>query len=266
MPDAQTRLGHQNLIAYSRATTHWCTKGSFLDEGGVLVYAGGSWIPVIGNGAFATEDDVPADEVIRRADAFFARLGRGYSVKVRDTGEDAALQAACEKHELVAFGDPVPQMICHHVLESRGAPEGVVLREVDDERGVGDFAAVDTEAYATYGMPAEVFTDQFDRPDRLVADPDARIVVAYLNGRPVAAALTFFTAGVGGLQWVGTVPDARHMNLGRLVTEWATNVAFAMGATSVTLQASAMGESLYAKLGYETLYHYREFVRWTPPA
>jgi hypothetical protein len=33
----------------------------------------------------------------------------------------------------------------------------------------------------------------------------------------------------------------------------------------VTLQASAMGEPLYARLGYETQYHYREYVRWEAP-
>jgi len=56
------------------------------------------------------------------------------------------------------------------------------------------------------------------------------------------------------------------MRLGRIVTEWATNVAFDRGATSVTLQASPMGGPLYAKLGYQTLYHYRDYVRWNAPA
>jgi Acetyltransferase (GNAT) domain len=262
----ETELGHQNLIGYYRATTQWTSKGSLHEEGGTFLYAGGSWIPVIGNGAFLTNDGVAPVELIARADAFFARRKRGYSVKVRDTGQDDELAAACEAGGLVAFGDPTPQMICHERLAAPPLPDGVTVRAVHDEQGVADFAAVDADAYGTYGMPAEVFADMFDRPGRLLADPDTAIVVAYQGDRPVATALTYLHGGVGALQWVGTVTDARHMRLGWHVTAWATNVAFDRGASSVTLQASPMGAPLYAKMGYETLHHYREYVRWEAPA
>jgi hypothetical protein len=262
----EARLAYANLIAYSRATTTWCRRGSFEDGEGILAYAGGSWIPVNCNGAFRTDESVPAAELVGRADTFFARRKRGYTVKVRESGEDADLQEACEAHGLVAFGDPIPQMICRRRLERTTPPADVCLREVRDEEGIADFAAVNTDAYATYGMPAEVFVDMFDRPGRILASTQTSIVVGYRGTRPVATALSFVSDGVACLQWVGTVADARHLSLGRFVTEWATNNAFERGATSVTLQASAMGEPLYARLGYETQYHYREYVRWEPPA
>jgi hypothetical protein len=262
----EVRLGHQNLIDYSRASTQWASKGSLHEDGGALLYAGGSWIPVVGNGAFRTDEAADPVPFLTHADAFFGRRKRGYSVKVRDDGRDDDLQAACERHGLVPLGDPTPQMICHRRLEVPDLPEGISLTRVRDEQGVTDFASVDTDAYATYGMPADVFVDMFDRPHRLLADAQTTIVVAYRGVQPVATALTFFSGGVASLQWVGTVAAARQMGLGRVVTVWATNVAFDMGATSVTLQASPMGEPLYAKLGYETRYRYREYVRWTAPA
>jgi len=114
-------------------------------------------------------------------------------------------------------------------------------------------------------MPADVFVELFDRPQRLIADVQTAIVVAYQGGQPVATALTFLSSGVASLQWVGTIAAARQSGLGRVVTVWATNVAFDMGATSVTLQASPMGAPLYDKLGYETRYHYRDYVCWTAP-
>jgi hypothetical protein len=261
----ETELGHQNLIAYNRAATQWSAKGSLHEDGGALLYAGGSWIPVVGNGAFLTDNGVAPTELLAQADAFFARRKRGYGVKVRDTGEDAALADACDAHGLVAFGEPTPQMICHERLEAHPLPDGIAVRTVHDERGVADFAAVNADAYATYGMPAEVFVDMFDRPVRLLADPHTVIVVAYDGERPVATALTYMHGGVGGLQWVGTIAEARGQRLGWVVTEWATNVAFDRGASSVTLQASPMGAPLYAKMGYQTLHHYREYVRWDAP-
>jgi len=262
----EASLGHQNLLAYNRAMAQWCSKGALRERDGALLVAGGSWIPLIGNAAFRTDEAVAPGALLARADAFFARRKRGYTVKVRGSGEDADLQEACEAHGLVAFGDPIPQMICRRRLERTEPPADVSLRPVRDEVGMADFAAVNTDAYATYGMPAEVFVDMFDRPGRILASAQTSVVVGYRGSRPVATALSFVSDGVACLQWVGTVADARHLSLGRVVTEWATNAAFDRGATSVTLQASAMGESLYARLGYETQFHYREYVRWEAPA
>ena len=136
---------------------------------------------------------------------------------------------------------------------------------VDDEAGVRDFIAVNVEAYGTYGMPAEVLSDLFDETALLVEDSTAHIVVASREGEPIATAMTYESDGVASLQWVGTVPTARTAGLGALVTIRATNLAFEHGASSCTLQASPMGEPLYRRLGYETIYHYGEFVRWPKP-
>ena len=84
------------------------------------------------------------------------------------------------------------------------------MRVVDDEAGVRDFIAVNAEAYGTYGMPAEVLSDLFDEPERLLEDP-ARAHRGGLAaaGEPVATAMTYESDGVASLQWVGTVPGAR---------------------------------------------------------
>jgi hypothetical protein len=258
-------LGHRNLIAFSRALARWGRRGSLLEEGGVLAFAGGSWIPVIGNGAFRTDDSITPADLIGTADAFFAARRRGYSIKVRDSGQDDDLRAACEAAGFEAFGDQVPEMICRHPIDVPDLPPGTALRAVDDAQGIADFATVNADAYSTYGMPADVLGDMFDQPDVVLADDDAVIVVAYQDERPVATALTYLSDGIAGLQWVGTVADVRNQSLGRAVTIWATNVAFERGASSCTLQASPMGEPLYATLGYEPLYHYRDHVRWKAP-
>jgi GNAT superfamily N-acetyltransferase len=259
------RLAYATLIAYSRAQTTWCRRGSFEDEGGVLAYAGGSWIPVNCNGAFRTDESVPAAELIARADAFFARRRRGYTIRIRDTGQDADLEAQCVAGGLVAFGETYPEMICLQPFGDVPSPEGVEIRLVRDGQGLADFIAVNVDAYSVYGMPPEVFTDSFDEPDRVLGDDNAALLVAYRGETPVAAALTYWSDGIASLQWVGTVAGARGLGLGRTITQAITNLAFAGGAARVTLQASEMGEPVYLRLGYETLYRYQNYCRWEAP-
>jgi hypothetical protein len=219
----------------------------------------------VANGAFRSDDSLSGSALVGAADTFFAGLSRGFTVKVRDSGEDEDLRQACLTAGLEAFGDAVPEMICRTALPGAPPPDGVELGLADDEAGVRDFITVNAEAYGTYGMPPEVQADLFDLPASVIQDAAASIVVARRGGQPIATAMTYESDGVASLQWVGTVPAARTAGLGALVTVAATNLAFAHGASSCSLQASPMGEPVYRKLGYETAYHYSEYVRWPKP-
>ncbi len=156
-------------------------------------------------------------------------------------------------------------MILRGPLPEPPPVDGVEVRLVDDEAGVHDFITVNAAAYGTYGMPAEVLSDLFDETALMIEDPAASIVVAPRGAEPIATAMTYESDDIASIQWVGTVPAARTAGLGGLVTTLATNVAFEHGASSCSLQASPMGEPLYLSLGYETIYHYEEFVRWPKP-
>ena len=81
---------------------------------------------------------------------------------MRDTGEDDDLRDACRRPVLEPFGSPVPQMLVLGPLPDHKGVDGVVLEPVEDEAGIADFVAVNAEAYATYGMPAEVLPELFD--------------------------------------------------------------------------------------------------------
>ena len=237
-----------------------------LETGGAVMCASGTWIPVVANGAFRSDGTLEGSALIAAADAFFGDLQRGFTVKVRDSGEDDDLRAACLEAGLELFGDPVPEMICRAALPAAPSVDGVTVHLADDESGVRDFISVNAEAYATYGMPPEVLVDVFEEPGAVLADPAATIVVARRDDRPLATAMVYESDGVASLQWVGTVPAARGTGLGALVTVMVTNLAFDRGASSCSLQASPMGASVYQRLGYETMYHYEEYVRWPKPS
>jgi hypothetical protein len=264
-PTSEAALGQVNLIAFGRALTRWSTKGALEEGEGCVFCAGGSWLPVVANDAFRSDEGVSGADLIERAESFFAGFARGFAVKVRDTGQDEDLRAACVKAGLEPFGSPVPEMLARAPLPDHREVDGVVVEMVGDVAGLSDFLAVNSEAYATYGMPLEVIPELFDRAEAVVGDPSAHIVVARREGRAVATGMSFESDGVASIQWVGTVPDARTAGLGAWVTTQATNLAFERGASSCTLQASPMGEPVYRTLGYETIYHYSEYVRWPRP-
>jgi hypothetical protein len=228
--------------------------------------ASGTWIPMVANGAFRSDDSLQGSALVAAADAFFGGLQRGFAVKVRDSGEDDDLRAACLEAGLELFGDPVPEMICRTALPDAPAVDDITVSVAEDEGGVRDFISVNAEAYATYGMPPEVLVDVFDEPGAVLEDPAATIVVARRGEQPVATAMVYESDGVASLQWVGTLPAARGTGLGALVTVMVTNLAFDRGASSCSLQASPMGASVYHRLGYETMYHYEEYVRWPKPS
>ncbi len=264
-PANEVELGHANLIAFNRAQARWSTKGAVEEVDGCVLCAGGSWLPVVANAAFRTGPTVDGSDLITHAQSFFGGFARGFSVKVRDTGQDDDLRDACLAAGLESFGTPVPQMLLLAPLPDHPGVDDAEIEQVEDETGIGDFVAVNAEAYATYGMPAEVLPELFDQASALLDDPAAHVVVVRRDGVAVAAAMTFESDGVASLQWVGTVPSARGSGLGALVTTWATNLAFERGASSCTLQASPMGEPIYRSLGYETIYRYSEYVRWPKP-
>jgi hypothetical protein len=258
------RLGHLNLLEFGREMTRW-GEGRVEERDGVLLFASGSAMPVLVNGAFRLHDDVAADVVTARADEFFRTLGRGYSVMVRDSGEDDDLGAACEAAGLSVFGAGGPQMVCRSRLEDVAPQSGVEVRTVASVADVHDFVDVNAQAYATYGMPPEVGPDVVSRPERLLAAPNVVSVVAYLDGKPAAAAQTLLSHGIAGVYWVGTVEAARGRGLGEAVTRAVTNAAFDLGAAANSLQASPMGEPIYRRMGYEEIYRYTTYTRLAPP-
>jgi ribosomal protein S18 acetylase RimI-like enzyme len=261
--DTLATLGHLNLIEFSREMARWSgPAGRITEAGGVLCFAASTDFPVLLNGAFRLDRAVPAAEVIARADAFFGELGRGWTLMLRSNHpDDADLHNAALDAGLLTISSS-PEMVVRRPVPDVPVPEDVELRWLDGDATLDDFAAVSDAAYASIGMTAGTFREAVTSAEALVA-PHIRTVVAYLDGRPVAAAQTLLSHGIAGVYCVGTLEAARGRGLGDLVTRAVTNRAFDEGARANTLQASQMGEPIYARMGWDELYRYTSLVRFT---
>jgi GNAT superfamily N-acetyltransferase len=76
---------------------------------------------------------------------------------------------------------------------------------------------------------------------------------ADLDGRPAAVALALHHNHDCGVSFVATIPEARRQGLATAVMRQALAAAKTQGCTTSTLQATDLGERLYASLGYRRL-------------
>jgi ribosomal protein S18 acetylase RimI-like enzyme len=249
------RDAHLNLIDSSRQLFE-LDPGAGIEVGPGWVFgAGRSPHPVISNAAFRVDDGLDPGELLERAQAFFAPRERGFAVWARDgAAEDRGLidvAKAAGLKEVYAM----PEMVLDRRPEEHPLPTGVELRRVVSASDAADYWRVATGAYASIGFPPEIFAF-YENHDGLMAD-NAATFIADLDGRPAGIAMTIVSHGVAGIYWVGTSDGARGRGLGWTVTATAVNAGFDMGAEIASLQASPMGESLYLRMGFETIFSYQ---------
>ncbi|WP_020385719.1 GNAT family N-acetyltransferase [Kribbella catacumbae] len=82
-----------------------------------------------------------------------------------------------------------------------------------------------------------------------VTDP-WRHYLGYLGDQPVATATVFLAAGVAGLYFVMTVPEARRRGIGAAITAAVLREARDSGSQYAVLGASPAGRSVYGGLGF----------------
>jgi GNAT superfamily N-acetyltransferase len=259
---------HLNLIESSHRLFE-LDPGAAIESGeGWLFGAGRSTHPVISNAAFRIDDGLDPDELIGRARDFFGPRGRGFAVWARvGAPEDRGLIEAAERAGLRSVYEMPEMVLSGDVAAALPAPEtelptGVELRRVTSAEQASQYWRVATESYASVGFPPEIFAF-YENHEYLWAD-GAAAFLAHLDGRAAGISMTIVTDGVAGIYWVGATEEARGRGLGRAMTAAAVHAGLEMGAHYASLQASPMGESVYRRMGFETIYDYRLLMSAPP--
>lgn len=168
---------------------------------------------------------------------------------------DAALEAVLPLAGFRLVAD-LPVMILETRPEARRAPDGVRIRPVVDVAGVEDFLAADRAARAT-DVEEAFAIDPVRLDTATLLHPGVAAFVAYVEGEPVAAALSFTAPPVTRIAWVGTAPVHRRRGLGDAVARAALLAGFDRGATIAALESSAAALELYRSMGFRQVTSYR---------
>ena len=134
----------------------------------------------------------------------------------------------------------------------------MLMAGVLDEMDLEPRFAVDFHREPTWGTVARI-NDVCYGLDPLHSFADAfagireQAYVAELDGRPVACVAVCPHEGDCGIYFVATLPEARGRGLAGALMRIALREAREQGCETTSLEATAMGEPVYAALGYRSL-------------
>lgn len=240
-----------------RVHSHFGDGGEVLEQDDLLVVTCEHRFPVgLFNAAFPLvrgANRARAERWLSAATAFFRQRQRGFSIYCVEGLDNALLQRCME----LGFVDqrPSPAMVCRARVEEPLIPR-LTMRMATTAQEIADFVEVAAPVYADTGLPRTITERMFANHNRVLASGIA-VWIGYVEDAPVTACWVQCRHGVGGVYWVATLPYYRGRGYGAAITRRATNHAFELGATAVTLQASVMGEPIYRAMGYQLISRYR---------
>lgn len=231
--------------------------GHIQEEAGCMLYAAAPSGPALWNGVLRFRGAAGADEILAAARAFFDPLSRGFTLHCLEPFHSDLVEqlSACGREPSV----DTPQMILDSPVKPPELRPGHRIMTVENEAGRADFLSVIGAAFETLGVERSVWSQAY--PDVASLSDDAIITfVVYREDQPAATGMCYLHAGVALLFNIGTHPDHRRQGLGEIVTRAATQEGFRRGASLASLQATSMGEGLYARIGYREVSRYYWYV------
>jgi len=251
------RAMDDNFVEMYRRHVRHVAGGEAHDLGALTVIygPGGDSIhnPVMVHGA------TTADEVLDVAQRRCRALGRKYAIFTRahaDQHLDEGLEAAGYRFVYATPGMYLPR---ERFLPVSADAAGLEMRPVTTEAEAQAYGERVAEAFAIYGIAPETIRSFFPRLD-CVSQPDVQAYIGWLDGEPVTGAILYASPGVAGVGWVWTRPS----HFGRRLAEAATSAVladgFARGLEIANLQASPLGQKVYARMGFATPTEYKTFL------
>jgi len=254
MDEASLRAADRNYCEANGAFMATSRQGELYENEGLHLVSCGMPARAF-NIAFLKAPLREAAESVSRAEAFFRERALPFRFALRHTYEGDCAPLLCQRG--YERREETPGMILAPLHESPRPPARLEIRRVE---GPEDLAAFQRIAFEAFGLPAELGAAYLT--EQLLALPQVCGYLGCDDGEPVATSLLFTTGDVAGIYWVATASEQRGRGFGEALTWAAVRGGRARGARLASLQASALGEPVYARMGFETPIRY---VHYEPP-
>jgi ribosomal protein S18 acetylase RimI-like enzyme len=130
------------------------------------------------------------------------------------------------------------------------APPGCVIETVADDPALRDWARVVT--LGLLGCAESEVADFHALMKPVLRSGEVRLFLARHHGAPAASATLYLSGGIAGIYHVATLPEFRRRGFGLSITLAPLAEARKAGARAAILQATALGEPVYRRLGFRT--------------
>ncbi len=202
--------------------------------------------------------ELPPDETDAAIADVIARLRAAHvpgSWHVGPSMRPADLGERLLRHEFT-YGGPEPGMAVdlHALREDISVTPGLHIERVQNDAQLDIWAQTLAVDFGEGEREANWVRDVY-RVISLGDETPLRHFLGWLDDEPVATATLFLGAGVAGIFFVMTVPQARRRGIGAAITLAALREGRDLGYHVGVLGASEAGAALYARLGFETYCH-----------
>jgi hypothetical protein len=270
------RLADLTLAEYLRYLARY--GGAASEEDGLLLFAGAHRQPnPYRNGALRLNEELGAEEVLRRAERFFSARRSGYALWAREHADGDIERSAARVglHEL----ERLPELALEGLPEFVPPPEGVEIRRAADRRTREDYLDLVADAWGMGSMPRAVATQVFFDPDSL-EEPGVAAFVAYYEDMPLSAAMTYVSHEVALGCQAATIrrpkpgqrlprpgPPGERRGLAQSCLWAALELSYReLGARLSLCQTSGLGAPVWTGLGYRPFTAYGRYLVPNRPA
>jgi len=253
------RLDHALRFIFAEVTRR-TPGGRVVRQDGLLLVIGTVPSPVIVNTILPEAPSVDPD-ALAGAVAVYRAAGNHPSILTRDHLDGALGE------QLTSRGYPRLLSLPGMVLDARHPVEptadGVSICEVVTETDRQRWVEGNLRGFGEDEADREAMLSATSTLGSLSGGP-VTSWYAMADGRGVAASTAVVDpeTAIAVVGWVGTDVAYRRRGIGRAITLAATNAAFDMGASLVSLQSSPLGFPVYERLGFRTVTGY---TLWLPP-
>jgi GNAT superfamily N-acetyltransferase len=154
---------------------------------------------------------------------------------------------------------PTPGMALAPIPDRPAQPAELTIERVCEPEVIQRFGVT---AVRGFGFPEQAAPMILSR--RFLDRPEVQAFIGSVDGEAVATSLLFISGYVAGIYFVATRADARRRGYGEALTWAAAEAGRAAGCTVASLQASAMGRPVYARMGFAHVIDYERYERVAP--